>query len=67
MKRRAVVSKVFIDLTKQRLDIRARGPDVVGIGGTYHLREPAAPYKGNFDPEKSLLRLENIHIWTDSV
>jgi len=62
----AVGSKGFIEATKERLGIRAKGRKVFRNNGAYELREPAAPYKGVFDPENVVLRLENTYFWRDN-
>ena len=62
----AVGSKRFVELTKRKLGIRARGRDVVGDGVSHQLREPAAPYKLNFTPENDLLSLENAYFWDET-
>ncbi|UCF83072.1 MAG: hypothetical protein JSV50_18110, partial [Desulfobacteraceae bacterium] len=64
MESRAVGRRRCVELTKQQLDIKVRGRHVVGC---YQLREPTASYKASFDPEKGLLRLENVHIWNDYI
>ena len=61
----AVGSKEFVDVTKERLGIKAKGRKVVGENGRYELREPAAPYKGYFGTENGVLRLENTYFWND--
>ena len=61
-----VGSKEFVEATKERLGIRAKGRKVFRNNGAYELREPAAPYKGDFDPENGVLRLENTYFWNDS-
>jgi len=58
----AVGSKDFVELTKQKLGIRARGHEVVEGEGGYQLMEPAAPYKVNFDLENDLLSLEHAYV-----
>lgn len=62
----AVGSKEFIELTKQKLGIKAKGRDVVGEGSDYQLMEPAAPYKVDFDPENDLLSFENTYFWGET-
>ena len=57
----SVRNKGFVEATKERLGIRAKGRKVFRNNGAYELREPAAPYKGVFDPENGLLRLENTY------
>ena len=62
----AVGGKDFIELTKQKLGIKARGRDVVGGEGGYQLMEPAEPYMVNFDPEKDFLSLKNSYFWGET-
>ncbi len=62
----AVGFKGFVEATKERLGIRAKGRKVFNNNGAYELREPTAPYKGDFDPENGVLRLENTYFWNDS-
>ena len=59
----AIGSKRFIETTKEKLGIKAKGRQVVGMNGTYELREPAAPYSGNFDGENGPLSVENTYFW----
>ena len=61
----AVGSKVFIEDTKERLGMRARGREVNGGNGTYQLREATEPYGCTFDPKNDDLRLENRYFWDD--
>jgi hypothetical protein len=64
------VSRTFylVNTNENRCDpfyygIKAKGRQVVGMNGTYELREPAAPYSGNFDGENSPLSVENTYFW----
>jgi len=63
----AVGSKAFIEATKKRLGIKAKGRKIVGSKKSYELREPAVSYGGNFTPENGLLRLQNTYFWDDIV
>ena len=63
----AVGSKGFVEATKERLGIRAKGRKVFRNNGAYELREPAAPYKGVFGPENGVLRLENTYLLMDNL
>jgi putative transposase len=60
-----VGSREFVEDTKERLGIRARGREVRGGNGTYQLREASALYGRNFDPQNDGLRLENRYYWND--
>ena len=44
----AVGSKEFVEDTKERLGVKARGREVIGGDGTYQLRETAEPYGAHF-------------------
>jgi len=57
----AVGSEGFVEATREKLRIRAKGRRVFEEDGTYQLREPAKPYKGHFDLENSVLSLENTY------
>jgi hypothetical protein len=63
----AVGSKGFVEATKERLGIRAKGRKVFRNNRAYELREPAAPYKGVFGPENGVLRLENTYFWMNNL
>ena len=64
----AVGSKGFIEATKERLGIRAKGRKVFGgTNGAYELREPVGAYRGVFGLENGLLRLQNTRYWDDIV
>ncbi len=62
----AVGSKGFVETTKERLCIRAKGRKVFRNNAGYELREAAALYKGVFDTENGGLRLENAYLWNDN-
>lgn len=61
----AVGSKAFIEATKKRLGIRAKGRKIFESNKGYELREPAVSYGSNFTCEHGLLRLQNTHYWND--
>ena len=61
-----VGSKGVVEATKERLGIRAKGRKMLSNNGAYELRELATPYKGDFDPENGVLRLENTCFWNDT-
>jgi putative transposase len=61
----AVGSKEFVEDTKERLGMKARGYDVMGGDGTYQLREAPEPYRRTFDHENDGLRTENRYFWND--
>ena len=59
----AIGSQKFVETTKEKLGIKAKGRQVVGTNGTYELREPGAPYSSNFDGENGPLSVENTYSW----
>ena len=59
----AVGSKRFVEATKDRLGIKAKGRRVLGEDGSYELREPAAAYGRDFGPKNGSLSLENTYSW----
>jgi len=59
----AVGSKRFVEATKDRLGIKAKGRRVLGEDGSYEVREPAAAYGRDFGPKNGSLSLENIYSW----
>jgi len=61
----AVGSKEFIEDTKERLGVKARGREVIREDGIYQLREATEPYGHTFDPKNDDLRLENRYFWDD--
>ena len=63
----AVGSKGFVEDTRERLGIKAKGRRVLGDNGRYELREPKAAYKTDFDPKNSVLSFENTYFWNDSL
>ena len=60
-------SKGFVEATKERLGIKAKGRKVLGENRTYELREPADPYECDFDLENGVLRFENTHLWNNTL
>lgn len=64
----AVGSTGFIEATKERLGIRAKGRKVFGgNNGAYELREPVGAYRSVFGPENGVLSLENLYFWNDNL
>ena len=63
----AVGSKGFVEATKERLGIRAKGRKVFGNNGAYELREPPAAYNGVFGAKNGVVRLENAYFWRDNI
>lgn len=58
-----VGSKEFVEKTRAKLGIRAKGRRVIGYEEAYELREPQAPYGDNFDVKTGGLRFENTYLW----
>ena len=59
----AVGSKRFVEATKDRLGIKAKGRRVLEKDGSYEVREPAAAYGRDFAPKNTFLRLNNTYFW----
>jgi len=55
-----VGSRLFVEITKERLGIKAKGRRVIAQNSFYELREPAAPHRGVFGVKNGLLRLALI-------
>ncbi len=51
---------------KEKLGYRAEGREVIGVNGSYELRESLTPYKGILGDENVVLRPENEYFWEDS-
>ncbi len=62
----AVGSAVFVSATKDKLGIKGKGREVIGVDGSYELRESIAPYRGVLGHENEGLRLENTYFWDDN-
>ena len=58
----AVGNESYIEATKQRLGIKAKGRKIIGGNKSYELRELAVPYGGNFTPENGSLGLRTFII-----
>jgi putative transposase len=63
----AVGSEEFVESTKDRLGIKAKGRKVFRNNGAYELREPAAPYKALLDPKNDVLKPENAFFWRNNL
>jgi putative transposase len=55
----AVGDEGFVGDVKGKLGIRAMGREVIGVNGSYELREPETSYEAIFWPENGDLRDEN--------
>ena len=60
-----VGSRLFVEKTKERLGIKAKGRRVTAQNSSYELREPAAPYRDVFGVKNGLPRLENAYFWDE--
>ena len=49
-----VGSEGFVERTKERLGIRAKGREVMGVDGQFELREPEAAYHSHFEPKRRI-------------
>jgi len=54
-----------VEITKERLGIKAKGRRATTQNSSYELREPAAPYWGVFGVKNGLPRLENAYFWDE--
>ena len=61
----AVGSEGFVTAMKEGLGIKVKGREVIGVDGSYDLRESTVVYKGILENENELLRLENTYFWDD--
>jgi len=61
----AVGSEAFVTTTKEKLGFKAKGREVIGVNGSYELRESPAPYKGVLGYENAVLRHQNEYFWED--
>jgi len=59
----AVGSKTFIEVTKEKLGVKAKGRKVVGTDDRYELREEQSTYDDVFGLQKNTLRPKNAYIW----
>jgi hypothetical protein len=56
-------SEAFVAATKEKLGFKARGREVIGVNGSYELRESPTPYKGLLGHENAVLRPQNQYFW----
>ena len=59
----AVGDEGYVGDVKGKLGIRAMGREVIGVNGSYELREPETSYEAVFRPENGDLRDENTFYW----
>ena len=50
-----------MEMTKERLGIKAKGRRVTAQNSSYELREPAAPYIGVLGVKNAIIGLENAY------
>ena len=62
----AVGSAPFVTATKEKLGVKGIEREVIGVDGSYELRESPAPYKGILAHENEGLRLENSYFRDDN-
>ena len=58
----AVGDEGYVGDVKGNLGIRAMGREVIGVNGSYELREPETSYKADFGQENDGLRQENTYV-----
>jgi hypothetical protein len=63
----AVGGESFVNATRDKLGMKGKGREVIGVDESYALRELPAPYKTIFRAENDDLRLQNVYSWNDSV
>jgi hypothetical protein len=56
-----------VTATKEKLGIKGKGRDVIGVEGSYELRESPAPYRTILGHENDGLRLQNAYLWNDNI
>jgi REP element-mobilizing transposase RayT len=63
----AVGSEAFVAATKERLGFKAKGREMIGVSGSYELRESASAYRDISGHKNADLRPENEYYWKDIV
>ncbi len=58
-----VGSESFIEETKEKLNVRAKGRKVIGAGTAFQLREPVSRYNAVLDIKKGDIDHENTYSW----
>ena len=61
----AVGSESFVHATQTKLGIKGHGREVIGVDGSYELRESSMPYAAHLAHENDGLRLQNGFFWND--
>ena len=63
----AVGNSQFVEDTKVKLGLKARGRKVVENNDVFELKEPIAPYNAHLHTENDLLSHENMYYWEGSI
>ncbi len=61
----AIGDRLFVEETKEKLGIKAKGRKIIAGSGEFMIRETQQPYEANFDPKKVHLSAENTFFWND--
>lgn len=61
----AVGSEPFVTTTKEKLELTAKGREVIGGNGSFELRESSVPYKAILWHEDAVVRFQNECCWED--
>ena len=61
----AVGNRSFVERVKSLMGVLVIGRKSVGVGESYQLREPEAPYGAHFGAKKCDIEPENTHFWSD--
>ena len=62
----AVGSLIFVAKVKSELGFKAAHREVIGVEGTFALREEDEAYGSNFGGESEVLSLENTRFWNEN-
>lgn len=58
---------LFVEDTKVKLGLKARGRNVVENNDVFELKEPIAPYNAHLHTENDLLSHGNMYYWEGSI
>jgi putative transposase len=58
----AVGGEAFVIATKEKLWIKARGRELIGVDGSYELKESSAPYSGVLGHGNAALKAQNEYL-----
>ena len=59
----AVGNRAFVEVTQEKLGIKAKSRKIFGTDKTYELREEQSSYNDAFGPKKGTLRPKNAYFW----